>query len=555
MVVLSKICATAFLASSVFAAPAIPGPMAKFAEIKTAPTNWVNSGRADGSAMLQARIGIKQKDITGLQQKLLDISNPNSANYGKWLSQEQIQEYTAPDASHVAAITAWLTGAGIKNVSHNHDWIEFSAPISQMESLLNAKYEWYTHVTSGAKLPRTQQYSIPKNLHGMIDVVTPTTALYHNLAPHEANTDGLTKRAGGATATPDFIRQQYNVDYKSTGSQTIAVTSFQNVGASHSDYSSFSQKYNRGLKDFRDIGVNGGSNNGDGSEAEGNLDTQYASALAAPNPAEYLAVGPYDFGDGILAFSQYLNSASNPPSVVSSSYGDTESNYDGSYMDRACNEFMKAGSRGISILFSSGDSGVGGNKQSSCSNGFYGLWPAVCPYVTAVGGTDIINGVEKVVDFGQYNKAVTSAGGGYSQHFTAPDYNANVTAAYAQSVDPATQQMFNAGNRGFPDISLVSALYPTVINGKVGQLLGTSASSPAIAGMFSLINDYRKSKGQPTLGFLNPLLYSGKVDAAIRDVTEGNNYGCDSDGFYASTGWDAASGLGTLDFAKFRSLV
>ncbi|KAJ6783209.1 hypothetical protein PWT90_01249 [Aphanocladium album] len=554
MVVLSKICATAFLASGVFAAPATPGPMAKFAELKTAPSNWISQGPADGSAIIHAKIGIKQKDITGLQQKLLDISNPKSSNYGKWLTQEEVQQYTAPDDGHVAAIKAWLSGAGVKDVSQSHDWIEFSAPISKMEALLDAKYEWYTHVESGAKLPRTQKYSIPKNLHDMIDVVTPTTSLYHNIAPHEDQSGGLSKRAN-TNATPAFIRSQYNVDYKSNGSQTIGTTSFQNVGASHSDFSTFSKKYSPGLSDFKDVRVNGGSNNGDGSEYEGNLDTQYAGALASGNPSQYLAVGPYDFGDAILAFSQYLNTASSPPSVVSSSYGDTESNYDGAYMDRVCNEFMKAGSRGISVLFSSGDSGVGGNKESSCANGLYGLFPAACPYVTAVGGTDVINGVERVVDFGRYNKRLTSAGGGYSTHFAAPDYNANVTAAYAQTVDSTTQQQFNAGNRGFPDIALVSALFPTIVNGGVVSLLGTSASSPAIAGMFSLLNDYRKSKGKSTLGFLNPLLYSGTVDEALRDVTEGNNYGCDSNGFYAAPGWDAASGLGTIDFAKFRSLI
>lgn len=59
-------------------------------------------------------------------------------------------------------------------------------------------------------------------------------------------------------------------------------------------------------------------------------------------------------------------------------------------MDRVCNEFMKAGAQGISVLFSTGDYGVSGiNANNDCSNGFYATWPPSCPYVTAVGGTEV----------------------------------------------------------------------------------------------------------------------------------------------------------------------
>lgn len=193
---------------------------------------------------------------------------------------------------------------------------------------------------------------------------------------------------------------------------------------------------------------------------------------------------------------------------------------------------MKAGAAGITVTFSSGDNGVGGNGESYCFQGFYSLWPASCPYITSVGGTEFdSNGQEVVANFQQYASSIRSPGGGYSEHFTAPSYNRNVTAAYAKSLDSNTQRQFNANNRGFPDISLVSVQFQTYISGKINRILGTSASSPAVASLIGVLNDYRKSKGQPNLGFINPLLYSGKVDAAIRDVTSGSNFGCNRDGF------------------------
>lgn len=212
--------------------------------------------------------------------------------------------------------------------------------------------------------------------------------------------------------------------------------------------------------------------------------------------------------------------------------GGEEGGFDGSYMDRVCSEFMKVGSRGISVFFSTGDNGVAGNGERSCNNGFYPVWPATCPWITAVGGTQF-NGTDEVVaNFYRLNKNVQSPGGGYSNHFAAPDYNKDVTTAYANSLDSSYDGYYNPNGRGYPDVSLVSVNYQTYVNGKVLSALGTSASSPAWAALVGVLNDYRKSKGESNLGFINPLLYSAKGKAALRDITEGNNFGCGTDGYY-----------------------
>ncbi|CEJ94641.1 hypothetical protein VHEMI10160 [[Torrubiella] hemipterigena] len=565
MVAVSKIVFVATAAAGVMAAPASQqaGPLVQFNEVKQLPASWASVGQANRDTMVKAQIGLKQNNIKGLQAKLMDISNPESPNYGKWLSKEQVDEYTAPAAADVAAVKAWLAANGITEVSMpSNDWIEFSVPIHQMESLLAAKYELYQHATTGAKVPRTKQYSVPQNLHSVIDVVTPTTAFVSKIAPHIHENSAKGAAAGGLTS-PASIKSAYNVDYTPSGNgQLIASTGFIGIGASHQDYAAFGRQFVSGLKDFKDVGVNGGSNSGDGSQLEGNLDTQYMGGVGHPLQSEYLAVAPTgsddkSFNDAMLALTSYLNTNANPPSVVSTSYGAEERTLDGSYLDRICNEFMKAGSRGVSVFFSSGDNGNGGNGGNNCNNGYYGTWPASCPYVTTVGGTEFdSNNNEVVANFAQYtNGKITSPGGGYSEHFTAPDYNKNVTQAYAKTLPSAMQQRLNANNRGYPDISLVSVKYQTNVNGQIAQVLGTSASSPAIAALFGALNDYRKSKGQANLGFINPLLYSSKTRNALRDVTSGRNPGCDSVGFPAQSGWDAASGLGSFDFAKFRTLI
>lgn len=80
-----------------------------------------------------------------------------------------------------------------------------------------------------------------------------------------------------------------------------------------------------------------------------------------------------------------------------------------------------------------------------------------------------------------------------------------------------------------------------------------------VAAMIALINDHRLANKKPTLGFLNPMLYSENVTRVLNDVTEGSNPGCGTTGritmavmrlhadsslrigFPAREGWDPVS--------------
>ena len=57
---------------------------------------------------------------------------------------------------------------------------------------------------------------------------------------------------------------------------------------------------------------------------------------------------------------------------------------------------------------------------------------------------------------------------------------------------------------------------------------GTSAASPAFAGLIALINDARMQQKKSPLGFLNPLIYTMNLldKSAFNDITSGNNPGC-----------------------------
>jgi tripeptidyl-peptidase-1 len=50
------------------------------------PNGYINHGPAPASQIITLRVALTPSDIAGLEAKVLDISNPASANYAQWLS-------------------------------------------------------------------------------------------------------------------------------------------------------------------------------------------------------------------------------------------------------------------------------------------------------------------------------------------------------------------------------------------------------------------------------------------------------------------------------------
>jgi hypothetical protein len=197
---------------------------------------------------------------------------------------------------------------------------------------------------------------------------------------------------------------------------------------------------------------------------------------------------------------------------------------------------MKAGARGISVLFASGDNGFGGAWAEPCQRNV-ATFPASCPYGTAVGGTMVQpkegwdsppgstpftarTAVPKFSSMVETSDA-TSAGG-FSWYFDRPEYQREAVASYltraaaqksahsesmAQPHRPGhgsfESQMFNSawsplepklakfngfqgehpgepaaasfrhGGRGYPDVSAVSQGIVIACGGKAQQVSGT----------------------------------------------------------------------------------
>ncbi|PYH32008.1 S53 family peptidase [Aspergillus neoniger CBS 115656] len=268
-----------------------------------------------------------------------------------------------------------------------------------------------------------------------------------------------------------------------------------------------------------------------------------------------------------------------PTNVISASYGQSEADLPVSYTKRQCNEFMKLGLQGHSILFASGDYGVASFAGDGDENGCLGpegkifnpQYPSNCPYVTSVGGTMLygyqtVNDSESVMHVNLGGTASNfSTSGGFSNYFPQPAYQYAAVEQYFQTANLSypyysefevdvntTKGLYNRLGRAYPDVSANGAHFRAYMDGYDYHWYGSSLASPLFASVLTLLNEERFAIGKGPIGFVNPVLYA--YPQVLNDITNGTNAGCGTYGFSAIQGWDPASGLGTPNYPLMREL-
>ncbi|PFH44680.1 hypothetical protein AMATHDRAFT_167920, partial [Amanita thiersii Skay4041] len=388
------------------------------------------------------------------------------------------------------------------------------------------------------------------------------------------NNDGQMKVSGSSaggvdpscntTITITCLQQLYEIPSLTTANQTnsIGITGYLDQFANLQDLQSFykDQRPDALNSSFKFISVNGGSNDQNLSlaGAEANLDVQFAFGLSHPisgtfystagrPPFQPDAHNPTNTNEPYTDWLDYVLSHPDPPFTISTSYGDDEQTVPRDFAVRACNSFAQLGARGVSLMFSSGDFGVGDGdtnpetQQCFTNDGrnvtrFIPVFPASCPFVTSVGATQHYPEVAVTRFF---------SGGGFSDYFPRPSYQNEAVNKYLSDLPDNTYEgLFNRNGRGIPDVSAQGDFFRIFLGGVPKKIGGTSASAPTFAGIIAILNDDRLKNGKPPLGFLNPWLYSQGFNG-LNDITVGNNGGCGTPGFSAAKGWDPVTGLGT----------
>ncbi|KAI0123399.1 Pro-kumamolisin [Xylariales sp. AK1849] len=456
---------------------------------------------------------------------------------------------------------------------HLHEVIDIVQPTTSffnLENSLNSREELSGNVTTPASLNDAAE-DIGETLEVLkgIDLVNPPS----DLTPKQAcNTSAVTSIC---------LRTLYGtLNYRAQvpENNSMALSNYWGEFNNRSDIRQYLETYRPeaagGADEFSIVEFAGAVNQQEpASQAqldnkqgrEGNLDAQVMLGIGYPTRLVTYSTGgelppfdpdpslPENTNEPFLTWLQHVLALPELPGVVSTSYADTEYTVPASYARRACNGFAQLGARGVSVIFGSGDWGVGKREQCHASDGttprFVAIFPESCPYGTSVAATRNID--PEIVAYNDRNSFVS--GGGFSEYFARPSYQNGVVESYISELQGMHDGLYNSQGRAYPDVAAMGYRIVTVWNGTTKVVDGTSASAPIFAGVVALVNDALIAEGKPTLGFLNPWLYSGAGANAFTDITQGSTTGCNTSGFPAMKGWDAASGFGTPWFPEFKS--
>lgn len=120
---------------------------------------------------------MKQGSFDELERHLYEVSDPDHHRYGQHLSADEVSSLVAPSEQSLDAVHEWLEDNNVRldqvEYTPAKDWIVVALPVSEVEELLDTEYHVYED-DKKSRIVRTTQYSLPKSLHGHIDVIQPT---------------------------------------------------------------------------------------------------------------------------------------------------------------------------------------------------------------------------------------------------------------------------------------------------------------------------------------------------------------------------------------------
>ncbi|KAI1365875.1 peptidase S8/S53 domain-containing protein [Xylaria arbuscula] len=574
------------LAGALLAAQGLAKP---FEQLYDVPEGWKLVGPADDDQVIKLQIALQQGDVEGFEQAVLDMSTPDHPNYGQhFQDHDEMKRMLLPSQESLSSVYAWLYEAGIEDVEEDADWMTFKTTVGVANKFLDTQFSWFvSDEAKPRKILRTLEYSVPDDVAEHINLVQPTTRFTAMRANHATSGQIFEIQALKSSAvaddcdkliTPACLKQLYKLDYQAdpkSGSK-VGFASYLEQYARYSDYLQFQQNYlpEAAGQNFSVIQYNGGLNDQASAEdsGEANLDAQYILGTGFPLPVTEFSTGgrgplvpdldqpneDENFNEPYLEFLKNVLKLpkSKLPQVISTSYGENEQSVPKSYAYSVCNLIAQLGSRGVTVIFSSGDSGTGSACQSNDGKNttkFQPQYPASCPWVTSVGSTRYLN-----------ETATYFSSGGFSDYWSRPIWQEIAVRKYLSKIGDKFAPYYNNKGRGFPDVSAQGYGYRVYDKGSLKGYQGTSCSAPAFAGIVGLLNDARLRAKLPPVGFLNPLLYLNP--GALNDITLGGSTGCDgTERFHgapngspvipyaswnATTGWDPVSGLGTPNFPK-----
>ncbi len=524
-----------------------------------------------------------------LKKRLAEQQDPSSPLYHQWLTPQEFGARFGADPSVLAATKSWLRSRGfrIDSVGKGGLWINFSGDVQSVESAFHTRI--HNYLVNGRRYQANDRDpSIPAPLGPYVAGVVslnnfPRKAMHTPFRPVQPwqVTPEYTSSTGNHYLGPaDFatiydLTPLYSTGINGSGA-AIAIVGRTHPSALLTDWSSFRSFFGLSAGTLNVI-VNGPDPGdlGQNEDFEADLDVEWSGAVAPQASIDFVISASTSTADGVDLSAQYIVDNNLAP-VMSTSFGLCEADLGSAGNDFYNNLWMQAAAQGITSLVASGDNGAAGCDSPSVNSGtsvaVNGL--ASTPYDVCVGGTLFLDSSNPGQYWSTTNNPTTYGSAlsyipeaawnesGASSTCPTGDTCSNLyaTGGGASTLYPKPTWQVSPGvpadgMRDIPDVALNAATYDGYIVASGGQLYiagGTSASSPSFAGVMALVVQKaaeRQGNANVRLYQLGNAQYTGAGPVVFNDVTTGDNSVPGVTGFSCGTGYDQATGLGSVDGA------
>ncbi len=503
---------------------------------------------------LDLHLGLPLRNQAQLSEELRQIYTSGSTNFHQYLTPAQFLERFGPTEQDYQQVVAFAESNRLKVIlTHaNRNSLHVRGAVRDIERTFHVTLRTYQHPTEARPFyaPDTEpsvDLTVPlAHVSGLDNFIIP-----HSPDPRLADAPPAGGMAGGSGYAGYYsasdLRAAYAPDVPTTGTgQVVGVLDF-NTGYYPQDIARYEASNSLPNIPIQNVFLDGysGAPTIDNANTEISMDMEMVMAMA-PGIAQLTVYGAPNYTYAIDVLNEIASpSRGEPlPRQLTTSF---ELFYNNTSIYQALQQMAR---QGQTFFCGAGDHGayVSGNGP---------FVPCDYPYVTAVGGTVLTTSGPG----GRWaSETVWNDGGGWATgggpspwyvgqnppdtNFAIPDYQVGMDVSLCGG---------STVGRNCPDVAMVARdVLICYHDGAVGGGGGTSASSPLWAGYCALINQQAAGLGLPSVGFLNPMLYSigrsdgGLYSACFHDVTTGNNSTHNDPTHYqAVQGYDLCTGWGS----------
>ncbi|MBX9346811.1 S53 family peptidase [Chromobacterium vaccinii] len=489
-----------------------------------------DAGEVAGGELVHIAVSLAVRNKAALDA----LTDSIQTGQGQPITDAQFIAQYAPTQAQVQQVVNHLRQNGFRNiaVSSNNLLLTADGSAATVYGAFQTKLRRY-NVNGRQAMANAQDAQVPASLAGIVLAVHGLQSAHQFHAAFHAQS--VSKAAAGVIAhKPADFASIYNAASLPSAKNGVAgIIAEGNLSQTVADLNSYAKS--AGFAAPSVAIVNAGAPSSDTSGIlEWNLDSQtmLAASGGALKQLQFYVAPSMNNADIAAAINAAV--AANSAKVINVSLGECELGAKASGMTASVDQMLQAAiAHGQTFSVSSGDSGsyeCGGNTA-------YQSYPAVSPYVIAVGGTTLTT--SGTTTYGS-EKTWSGGGGGPSATEAAPSWQ---TAAGVLTASKT--------KRGVPDIAFdadPNSGELVLVAGGTYQVGGTSLAAPLFSGFWIRI---QSANGNKLTSPANAIYKYFKANPSLyRDVASGSN-----GAYKAAAGWDYATGWGSLNIANLNAFI